>query len=102
MRIDLNLANTNSVESSRSTKNHVSKSEATTGSASSQDAAQLSAGVQRVSALESQLAQLPEVRPERIAQLQQAIRSGNYSVSNDQIAAAMLSDRLSGAGPVLR
>jgi flagellar biosynthesis anti-sigma factor FlgM len=96
MRIDLNLANTNSVESSPSTKNNGAKSHEVAGSAATQDATQLSAGVQRVSALESQLAQVPEVRSERVAQLQDAIRNGNYSVTNDQIASAMLSDSLSG------
>ncbi len=94
MRIDLNLANTSSVESSRSAKNNGGKSHEVAGSSAVQDSTQLSTGVQRVSALESQLAQLPEVRSERVAHLQQAIRSGNYAVSNDQIAGAMLSDRL--------
>jgi len=96
MRIDLNLTNTSSIESSRSAKNGGGKPNEVAGSATAQDATQLSAGVQRVSALESQLAHVPEVRSERVAQLQQAIRAGNYSVSSNQIATAMLSDRLSG------
>ena len=97
MRIDLNFANTSSVESSRSAKNNGGKSHEVAGSSAVQDSTQLSTGIQRVSALESQLAQLPDLRSERVAHLQQAIRSGNYAVSNDQIASAMLSDRL---GPV--
>ncbi len=94
MRIDLNLANTGSIEANRSAKNDSAKAHEAVGSSAVQDATQLSAGVQRVSALESQLSQVPEVRSERVAKLQQAIRSGKYSVSNDQIASAMLSDNL--------
>lgn len=94
MRIDLNLANTTSVESSRSAKNNGAQAHEVASSTTAQDATQLSAGVQRVSALETQLAQMPEVRSERVAQLQDAIRSGKYSVSNDQVASAMLSDSI--------
>ncbi|HLH08491.1 MAG TPA: flagellar biosynthesis anti-sigma factor FlgM [Terriglobales bacterium] len=96
MRIDLNLANTNSVDSSRPTKTNVSKSVDLSSVAARQDATQLSPEIQRVSALEAQLAQLPEVRSDRVAELQQAIRNGSYSVSADQIANSMLADSLRG------
>jgi flagellar biosynthesis anti-sigma factor FlgM len=42
------------------------------------------------------LAAVPEVRQDRVAALQQAIASGTYNVSGQQIAQAMSSDLLGG------
>ena len=93
MRIDLNLSDTGAVETGRTAKNSTAARDITS-SSTPQDAAQLSPEIQRVSALESHLSQLPEIRSERVAELQNAIRGGNYHVSSENIASAMLADRL--------
>lgn len=60
------------------------------------DGASLSTGL-TVSTLAAQLQQMPDVRQERVAALRQAIQSGQYQVSNDQIANA-LHNQLLGTG----
>jgi negative regulator of flagellin synthesis FlgM len=52
------------------------------------DGASLSTG-SSVSALAAQLQQMPDVRQDRVAALKQAIQSGNYQVSDEQIADAL-------------
>jgi len=52
------------------------------------DAASLSTS-STVSALAAQLRQMPDVRQERVAALRQAIQSGEYQVSDEQIADAL-------------
>jgi flagellar biosynthesis anti-sigma factor FlgM len=52
------------------------------------DGASLSAGAV-VSKLVAQVRQLPEVRQERVAALKKAIQSGQYQVSDRQIADAL-------------
>lgn len=93
MRIDLNLSNTTSVEGGRTPKQSTATRDFANSSAP-QDAAQLSPEIQRVSALESHLSNLPEVRSERVAELQNAIHRGHYHASSEHIASAMLADRL--------
>lgn len=60
------------------------------------DGASLSTG-STVSALAAQLKQMPDVRQERVAALRQAVQSGQYQVSDEQIADALHSQLL-GAG----
>jgi len=55
--------------------------------------ANLSTGVY-VSGLVAKAASTPEIRQDRVEQLRQAISSGTYSVSNEQLADAMLRDAL--------
>jgi|SRR5579862_6042611 flagellar biosynthesis anti-sigma factor FlgM len=43
----------------------------------------------KISALEGQLRQMPEVRQEKVIALARAVRSGQYKVSGDQIAGSM-------------
>jgi flagellar biosynthesis anti-sigma factor FlgM len=57
------------------------------GESSAQDAA-----IAHLSALTAQLAALPEVRQERVQQLQQALASGQYRIDTHQVARAMLQD----------
>ena len=52
------------------------------------DGASLSTG-SSVSALAAQLQQMPDVRQDRVAALKQAIESGQYQVSDEQIADAL-------------
>lgn len=60
----------------------------------STDQAQFSVGVEKVQQLKTDLDGVPDVRQDRVAALQQAIASGSYNVSSQQIAQAMSSDLL--------
>jgi len=54
------------------------------------DEVSLSEQVQAVQIAATALAKLPEVREEKVAQLKQAVRSGNYNVKGEDIAEKML------------
>jgi flagellar biosynthesis anti-sigma factor FlgM len=51
----------------------------------------------QLSGLQAKVAQAPEIRQNRVDQLRQAIASGTHAVSNDQLAGAILGDRLQGS-----
>ncbi len=111
MRIELNQGTQSAAELERSPQNAL----ATGGSAASsafggsatgparlgengpsesilgEDQAQLSGAHLQVQALAAQASQLPEVRQERVSALRQAVESGNYSPSPEQVAGALLS-----------
>jgi len=48
----------------------------------------------QLSGLEAKVGSTPEIREERVNQLRQAIGSGTYSVSDEQLAQAMMNDAL--------
>ncbi|HTW23275.1 MAG TPA: flagellar biosynthesis anti-sigma factor FlgM [Candidatus Baltobacteraceae bacterium] len=52
----------------------------------------LSTAANQVAALTQQAVNAPEVRTDRVQALQQAIRTGNYNVTNEQVAAAIYSE----------
>ncbi len=54
------------------------------------DALSLSARAERMQAIESRLAQTPEVDQERVAAIKQAIAEGNYPVNAERMADNML------------
>lgn len=54
-----------------------------------EDQAQLSGAHTQVLALSAQVAQLPEIRQERVQALRQAVESGQYRVSPEQVAGAV-------------
>jgi len=58
----------------------------------SPDQAQFSVDGEKVQQLKADLAGVPDMRQDRIAELQQAIGSGSYNVSGQQISEAMSSD----------
>jgi len=58
----------------------------------SDDQFQPSASLEQILRLQNQLAQVPDVRGDRVAALSQKIQNGTYNRSNDQIAGAMVSD----------
>lgn len=60
----------------------------------SNDQTQLSASNATVQQLKSTVSQLPEIRPDRVEALRQAVASGSYQVSDQQLANAMASDLL--------
>jgi negative regulator of flagellin synthesis FlgM len=57
-----------------------------------QDSFQLSGTLGLVQQLKAQLAQVPDVRSERVAALRQQVQQGTYKPTNDQIANAMVSE----------
>lgn len=61
---------------------------------SSWEQAQLSLDNQTMQQLKANLAQVPEVRQERVAALSQAVSSGAYQVSDQQLSDAIGSDLL--------
>ncbi len=58
------------------------------------DQAQLSVDGQTIQALQASLGQLPEVRQEQVESLRQAVGSGKYQVSDQQLGDAMGSELL--------
>jgi flagellar biosynthesis anti-sigma factor FlgM len=57
-----------------------------------QDETDLSANLQKVQELKTHLANLPDVRLERVQVLQNAISNGTYEVDAGKIADAMMND----------
>jgi flagellar biosynthesis anti-sigma factor FlgM len=95
MRIDLNPAPQALLESNRSS----AASDAAAGNSSpsnglaglgGEDQAELSGAHVQAQALVAQAAQLPEVRQERVQSLRQAIQSGRYQSSPDEVAGAVV------------
>ena len=97
MKIDMPLAFPQQVESQKvgTAGSSPSQNPAET-TALSQDRAQFSVDGGKVQQLKGNLATVPDVRQDRVAALQQAIASGSYNVSGQQIAQAMSSDLLGG------
>ena len=97
MRIDAALPlpeNTQTQKITRSGSSAQQSSPAPVGS--DQDQAQLSVDSGTVQQLKASLSQVPEVRQERVAALRQAMSSGSYQVSDQQLSDAMGSDLLAG------
>jgi len=61
---------------------------------SGHDLAQLSVGKQTIQQLKANLSQVPEVRQDRVEALRQAVSSGSYKVSDQQLSDAIASDML--------
>jgi len=61
---------------------------------SDQDQAQLSVDNSTMQSLKASLSRMPEVRQERVDALRQAISSGSYQVSDQQLSDAISSDLL--------
>jgi len=97
MRIDFNQATHPAAE-----PNQTSTQAATAGTQASlsggvvEDQTQLSGAHAQVQALAAQAAQLPEVRPEKVQALRQAVGSGRYQVSPEKVAGALLTERIAG------
>jgi flagellar biosynthesis anti-sigma factor FlgM len=61
---------------------------------SSQDQAQFSVDNQTIQQMQANLSQVPEVRQDRVEALRQAVSSGSYQVSDQQLSDAMARDWL--------
>lgn len=95
MRIDFNFEPQPSTESTRAQDSQRMQASAagtaagTAAGSAAEDQAQISGMHLQIQALAAQAAQLPEVREERVQSLRQAIQSGQYRASADQIASAV-------------
>lgn len=101
MRIDLNHESQPLPESNRSstpgTAVPVSTSASSGLAGSGEDQAELSGALVQVQALVAQASQLPEVRQERVQALRQAVESGTYQASPEQVAGAVFAHMIAGA-----
>jgi len=90
MRIDLNSRLPESYGTEGRTKSGTGAKGASGGAAS--DQAHFSSEHQRVQRLEASTGNLPEVRKEKVEALRQAVASGTYAPSAEQIAGAMMQE----------
>lgn len=107
MRVDLNAGPQSLPENDRAASASGSSSASASSGAggvangvssgvTNEDQAELSGAHVQVQALAAQAAQLPEVRQERVQSLRQAIQSGGYHSTPEQIAGAVFEHMLSG------
>lgn len=75
-----------------------STSEAESSSSDAGDTVELSGTLSEVQQLKTQLSQVPDVRANRVAALQQQVQQGTYRPSNQAIAGALMSDLLTPGG----
>jgi anti-sigma28 factor (negative regulator of flagellin synthesis) len=90
MRIDLGLGIGQPTDSAGPGKVDTPSSGRLSNSGSAADVAHASADYVRAQGLAATLSQLPEVRQEKVAALAELVRSGNYSVTSDQTAGALM------------
>ncbi len=96
MRINGAIQPTENLQTQNVDRRGNSASPGTTGPVTTnQDQAQLSGDAGKAVQFKAALAQVPDVRQERVQSLQQAVGSGNYRVSNQQLADAIGQDPLS-------
>jgi flagellar biosynthesis anti-sigma factor FlgM len=109
MRIDLNYGPQATLEGNRSGATNSAPALSTNaasrnfgqnlgeviGESLEEDQAQLSGAHTQVLALSAQAAQLPEVRQQRVQALRQAVESGQYHASPQQVAGAVFAQLVS-------
>ena len=93
MRIDLNAIIPEAPDPGQSAKagGQAASGNSSTAGLTGADTAQLSRDAGRVQDLVSQVNQFPEIRQDKVAALQQAIKDGTYSVTAGQSAEALIS-----------
>jgi flagellar biosynthesis anti-sigma factor FlgM len=96
MRIDLNQPPQASTESNRSNAANSASGSSSASNLGGEDQAELSSAHVQVQALVAQAAQLPEVRQERVQALRQAVVSGRYQSSPEQVAGAIFTHMIAG------
>lgn len=87
-----NIGNTAAKPSSSSSK--IADSGDVASASDAGDTVELSGTLSEVQQLKTQLSQVPDVRANRVAALQQQIQQGTYRPSSQAIADAMMSDLL--------
>jgi len=101
MKIDPTIQFPNDPQADRVTTNSASKAAAsqTSGSpstaapSSGEDTLRLSSAHGEVQTLTANLANVPEVRTQRVASLQQQVQSGNYHPDASKVADAIITDQ---------
>lgn len=96
MRIDLGLGMSQATDSARPGSVQTPSGGGPNNTELATDVAKPSADYVRAQALTATLSQLPEVRQEKVAALVELVRGGNYAVSSEQTAEALMS-HLSGS-----
>ena len=97
MRIDAAVPLPENVQAQKVTRSGSSSQQSNPAPVSSGlDQAQLSIDSGTVQRLKANLAQLPDVRQERVNALRQAVGSGSYHISDQQLSDAIGSDLLTG------
>jgi len=90
MRIDLNLGISPAADSATPVKPDIAAGSGPQNSDLVGDVASPSADYARAQALTATLSQLPDVREEKVAALAEMVHSGNYTVSPEQTAEALM------------
>jgi negative regulator of flagellin synthesis FlgM len=97
MRIDAAVPLPESLQTQKVTRSGSSSQQSSAAAISSnQDRTQLSGDSTTVQQLKASLAQVPEVRQQRVAALRQAVGNGSYQVSDEQLSDAIGSNLLAG------
>jgi flagellar biosynthesis anti-sigma factor FlgM len=100
MRVDLNPSSQPLSETNRgNTPNAAAPANSSASNAlgTGEDQAVLSGTLVEAQTLVAQASQLPEVRQERVSALRQAVQSGSYQTSPEQVAGAVFAYMLAGA-----
>lgn len=90
MRIDLNASISQTPDSGKPGKPDLPSAAGSQKSELAADAANPSADYVRAQALTTALSQLPDVRQDKVAALAEMVRNGNYAVTSEQTAAALM------------
>jgi len=94
MRIDSNANLRAATEQAGATSARPAPANTSGGELLAPDRAELSPDQARVQSLSAQVNALPEIRRDKVAALQVAVKQGNYEVSAEQTAEAMMSEML--------
>jgi len=96
MRIDLNQGALPAAETNQANPQKATTEATGTSLSPGEDQAQLSGAHAQIQDLAAQAAQLPELRQEKVQALRQAIGSGRYEVSAENVAGAMFTHMIAG------
>ena len=98
MRVDLTNHGTKSVDGGKPDRARVTPDQKDHGSAiATPDKTHFSFDQTRVRALESQALAQPEIRQQRVDLLRQSVGKGEYAVSDNQLATAIIADLTNGS-----
>lgn len=97
MRVDLHTSINQAPDSGKPGKPDLPSGSGSKGSELAADVANPSAHYVRTHEVTAALSQLPDVRQEKVSALAEMVRSGNYAVTAEQTAEAMISHMVSRA-----
>lgn len=98
MRVDLKTYGTESTDNSKTDRARATPAPSEQGNeTAAHDQTRFTFDQTRVRALESQVLAQPEVRQQRVDLLRQSVGKGEYAVSDNQIANAIIADLASGS-----